>query len=131
MTRPLWLLLGIAATASGIVGIVLPLVPTTPFILLAAFAFARSSPRLQVWIESHRTFGPMIDNWRRYGSISRRVKYLSVALMAATFALSLALQFPLWLLALHGAILLAVALFMLTRPDGPPPGSGRDRSTNF
>ena len=119
MTRPLWLALGIAATASGIVGIVLPLVPTTPFILLAAFAFARSSPRLQAWIESHRTFGPMIDNWRRYGSISRRVKYLSVALMAATFAISLALQFPLWLLALHGTILIAVALFMLTRPDGP------------
>lgn len=119
MTRPLWLLLGLLAVACGIAGIVLPLVPTTPFILLAAFAFARSSPRLQAWLEEHRIFGPMLLNWRRHGSIDRRAKRLALLLMAAAFALSLVMRLPLWVLAAQGTALIAVAGFILTRPDGP------------
>ncbi len=114
--------LGFLATAAGIAGIVLPLVPTTPFILAAAFAFARSSPRLEQWILSHATFGPMIENWRKYGSIAPRAKRLAIALMLGALGLSIALRLPLWLLAIQGLVLVAVAAFLLTRPDGPPKG---------
>lgn len=119
MTRPLWLALGLTSVACGVAGILLPLVPTTPFILLAVFCFARSSPRLEAWLLNHRTFGPMIENWRRHGSIDRRAKRLAVILMAAAFAISLALRVPLWLLGLQAAVLVGVATFILTRPDTP------------
>jgi len=120
MTRPLWLLGGLAALASGIAGIVLPLVPTTPFVLLAAYCFARSSPRLEAWLLAHPTFGPMIENWRRHGSIDRRAKRLAIALMVAALALSVVMELPLWLLLLQGAVLIVMGAFILTRPDGPP-----------
>ncbi|MDY0870898.1 YbaN family protein [Dongia rigui] len=121
MTRAIWAALGLLSTGAGIAGIVLPLLPTTPFILLAAFCFARSSPRLEAWILTHRTFGPMIENWRRHGSVDRRAKRMALVLMGIAFLFSLALALPLWLLATQGAVLIAVAAFLLTRPDGPPP----------
>ncbi|TDQ83393.1 hypothetical protein A8950_1680 [Dongia mobilis] len=120
MTRPLWIVSGLTSLACGIAGIVLPLVPTTPFVLLAAFCFARSSPRLEAWLLNHRSFGPMIENWRRHGGIDRRAKRIAILMMAAAFALSIAMQFPLWVLALQGAVLVAMGAFILTRPDGPP-----------
>ncbi len=119
MTRPLWLLLGLTSLLCGIAGIVLPLVPTTPFILLAAYSFARSSPRLDSWIQAHQTFGPMIENWRRYGSIDRRTKRIALFLMIGAFGLSLAMRLPLWVLVAQGTVLVAVATFILTRPDTP------------
>jgi uncharacterized membrane protein YbaN (DUF454 family) len=121
MTRPLWIISGCTSLACGIAGIVLPLVPTTPFVLLAAFCFARSSPRLESWLLNHRSFGPMIENWRRHGGIAPRAKRLAIIMMAAAFALSLALQLPLWVLALQAAVLLVMGAFILTRPDGSPP----------
>lgn len=119
MTRPLWLIIGLVSVGCGIAGIALPLVPTTPFVLLAAYCFARSSPRLEAWLLAHRTFGPIIDNWRRHGSIDRRVKHVAVALMAAAFVLSLILRLPQWVLIAQGVVLLGAATFVLTRPSGP------------
>lgn len=119
MTRPFWWICGLLAVACGIAGIVLPLVPTTPFILLAAYCFAKSSPRLEAWLLNHATFGPMISNWRRHGSIDRRAKRVAVGLMLAAFALSLAMQLPLWVLIAQGIVLIAVATFILSRPDTP------------
>lgn len=63
-TRWLWLLLAYASLANGIVAIAIPGIPSTGFILLAAWAATRSSPRLAAWLERHRLFGPMIRNWR-------------------------------------------------------------------
>lgn len=119
MTRPLWLTCGLVSVACGLAGVILPLVPTTPFILLAVFCFARSSPRLEAWLLNHRTFGPMIRDWRRNGSIDRRAKRLAVILMVVAFTISLALRVPLWLLGLQAAVLVAAATFILTRPDSP------------
>lgn len=116
--RPLWLATGIIATGCGIAGIVLPLVPTTPFFLLAAFAFARSSPRFHDWLLNHPRFGPAIRDWQREGAISRKAKRLAIVAIVATFVLSLLLGVPVWLLAVQGAVLLAVCVFILTRPDG-------------
>jgi len=123
MTRSLWLLLGLASTACGIVGAVLPLVPTTPFLLLAAFAFARSSPRLHQWLLNHRHFGRLILDWQQHGSINRRVKRTALAVMAVMLGLTWLSGAANWILAIQGAVLASVATFLLTRPE--PPGTPR------
>jgi hypothetical protein len=74
MTRPLWIALGAASLVTGLVGAVLPLLPTTPFLLLAAYSFARGSPSLHAWLIEHPRLGPVIEDWQRYGAIALRAK---------------------------------------------------------
>lgn len=117
--RAVWLIVGFVATGCGIAGVVLPLVPTTPFLLLAAFAFARSSPRFHNWLVTHPRLGPPIEDWRAHGAIARRAKMLSVAFMAATLGAGAAVGLSKELLLLQAAVMSAVAAFILTRPDRP------------
>jgi hypothetical protein len=117
--RTFWSFVGVAAVALAIAGVVLPLLPTTPFLLLAAWAFGKSSPRLHGWLLGHPRFGPLINDWRRHGAIPRRAKYAALLLMVAAFAGSWLAAFPPWLLAVQGAVLLAVAAFLFSRPDAP------------
>lgn len=117
--RWLWIAFGLSCVGAGIIGVALPLVPTTPFLLLAAFAFARSSPRLHAWLMGHKRFGPLIRNWNEHGAISRRTKLISVGVMAAMPALSAALGAPVWTIAVQVLVLSVSAAFILTRPSGP------------
>ena len=78
----LWLGAGVLALAAGLVGIFLPLLPTTPFVLLAAFCFARGSPRWERWLLRHPRFGPMVRAWRARRVIPLRAKQLAWAMMA-------------------------------------------------
>lgn len=117
--RMFWLSLGVASVGLAGLGAALPLLPTTPFLLLAAFAFARSSPRAEAWLVNHPHFGPLIANWRLYGSISPRVKLISSLFMAGALALSVAMGFAFWITALQAAVLAIVATFILTRPNPP------------
>ena len=89
--RLIWLGFGGLCVGLAIAGAALPLLPTTPFLLLAVFAFARSSRRLHDWLLDHRHFGPLIRNWRDHGGIDRRSKILAVAAMLAALLLSWAL----------------------------------------
>jgi uncharacterized membrane protein YbaN (DUF454 family) len=114
-----WLLIGLVALALGAIGIALPLLPTTPFVLLAAFAFAQSSEKLHQWLLDHNVFGPLIDNWHRYGAISRRAKVVSVVSMIAVLVISLAMAAPAVVIWLQVLVLGAAALFILTRPLPP------------
>ncbi|HNP62847.1 MAG TPA: YbaN family protein [Woeseiaceae bacterium] len=115
--RFFWLLAGLAAVAIGAIGVVLPLLPTTPFLLAAAFAFARSSDRLNSWLRKHRMFGPLIDNWHREGSIDRKSKQTAIAVIVATPAITWLLDAPLWVLACQIAVLSVAATYILTRPS--------------
>lgn len=117
--RAIWVLVGLIALALGAVGVFLPLLPTTPFILVAAFAFANSSERLHNWLVEHNVFGPLIANWRRYGAISRSAKVAGVLSMVAVVALSIVLQFPTSIIVVQAIVLSAAALFILTRPMPP------------
>jgi uncharacterized membrane protein YbaN (DUF454 family) len=72
------IVVGLVSLALGGLGIVVPLLPTTPFVLVAAFAFANSSDKLHQWLLDHNVFGPLIDNWRRHRAISRTAKAMSV-----------------------------------------------------
>ena len=115
--RILWLLAGLAAVAVGAVGVVLPLLPTTPFLLVAAFAFARSSERLNAWLREHATFGPLINNWHRDGSIDRKTKRTAIIVIVATPLITWLLDAPMWILACQIVVLSASATFILTRPS--------------
>ena len=117
--RGLWLALGFISLGLGFAGIVLPLLPTTPFILLAAIAFARSSQRWHDWLMQHRIFGPLIEDWQRYGAIGRTAKRLAILSLGAVFAVSLLLRVPMQVLAIQGVVLLACAVFILSRPTPP------------
>lgn len=116
MMRAVWLTLGVSALLFGAIGIFVPLLPTVPFLLLAAFGFARSSERLHGWLLSHPTFGPPIEDWRERGAIGHRAKRLATLSILAAFALSVALGVAGWVLALQAVTLFGVALFIWTRP---------------
>ena len=115
----LWLLAGLASVAIGAIGVVVPLLPTTPFLLVAAFAFARSSTRLNRWLREHRSFGPLIENWHRDGSIDRKVKRTAIIVILITPVITWLFGVPLWLIAGQLAVLSAAAIFILTRPLPP------------
>lgn len=115
----MWLVLGLSATAAGVAGIVLPLVPTTPFLLLAAYSFARSSPALHNWLVSHPKLGKPIIDWQRHRAISRRSKLVSVAVMFVAYAGSIAAGFPPWILAIQALAMVAAGAFVLSRADRP------------
>jgi len=79
--RPVWLAAGVLSLATGIVGAFLPLLPTTPFVLLAAFCFSRGSERWDQWLVHHPRWGPMVRDWRVHRAVPRRAKQLATAMM--------------------------------------------------
>lgn len=116
--RLFWLIVGLISLGLGAAGAILPLLPTTPFLLLATFAFARSSPRLAAWLDAHPQFGPLIKNWRDHGAISRRTKIAAMVVILLTPAVSLMLGFAGWIIAVQLFVLAIVTTFILTRPSG-------------
>ena len=124
VARALWLTFGLCSFAVGILGIFLPLLPTTPLMLLAAFCFARGSQRLHDWLTRHPRFGPPIEAWRRHGAISRNAKQFSLLGMLLVLLVSLALSVPWEVLGIQAVVLVAVAVFILTRPLPPDQRDG-------
>jgi uncharacterized protein len=119
--RLLFLGLGFAFVGLGIVGAFLPVMPTTPFMLVAAACFARASPRFYNWLLNSRTFGPLIVEWRRYRSIPYRTKLWAIALMAGTLAVSILFFVPDPLLqALLAVLGVLLALWMYSIPSRAP-----------
>ena len=112
-------MVGLAALAAAMVGVILPLIPTTPFVILAAFAFMKSSSRLHKWLITHRIFGPVILDWREHGAISRPAKTVAIASMGAIFGISLLLQMPLHVL-IPQAFVLAVCMWFVGSRPAPP-----------
>lgn len=119
LRRSGWLLLGLLCVGVAVVGIFLPLVPTTPLLLLAAFCFARSSERLLRWLHEHPRLGPTLVHWAEHRAIARRAKIMAVLAMAAAVGLALVLGAPFWVVLVQVAVLVPVAGFIVTRPEGP------------
>lgn len=115
-SRLLFLALGAVALATGLVGIFVPLLPTTPFLILAAAAFARSSPRLEGWLLAHARFGPPLRAWRARGAISRPAKIASSIGMAIGLIALLLFGPPPLLAALVAVVMILVGGWIWTRP---------------
>jgi uncharacterized membrane protein YbaN (DUF454 family) len=110
-------LVGLAA-----IGILLPLLPTTPFLLLAAACFARSSDRWHRWLLEHRIFGPIIRNWHTNRCIPRRAKAVAVAMMLFFGGTAVGFALENMQLRIAGSIVLLIGLiFVLRLPTCPPP----------
>jgi uncharacterized membrane protein YbaN (DUF454 family) len=88
LLRPVLIVVGSLGVALGVIGAFLPLVPTTPFLLLAAACYARSSPRLLRWLNNNRLFGAYIRNWRAGRGIPRRDKIIAIGLIWLTIGAS-------------------------------------------
>jgi uncharacterized membrane protein YbaN (DUF454 family) len=113
-----WFALGWMMVALGFIGAILPVMPTTIFLILAAACFSHSSPRFEAWLLDHRWFGSSIRRWRESGAIPRKAKVLAIGSMAGGFGVLLVTAAPVWWLALIvGCALLACAIFVATRPD--------------
>ncbi len=112
-----WWLLAYVSLGLGLVGIVLPGLPTVPFVLLAAFAAARGSRRLHAWLLAHRRFGPVIRDWEAQRAVSRRAKHLATAMMAASAVIMFLTAPKIWMAATGTAIMAIVAIWLWRRPE--------------
>ncbi|MDP2267233.1 MAG: YbaN family protein [Thiobacillus sp.] len=114
--------LGVLFVALGVLGIFLPVLPTTPFLLLAAACFARSSHRIHRWLLSHPYFGPVVDEWHTHRSMPYRAKRTALLLIALSFGVSIAFFIPAWPAKLAmgaGGVLLGVWIGRIPSRDAP------------
>ena len=114
--KVIWALIGLLALALALIGVILPLLPTVPFLLVAAFCFARSSPRLHDWLLGHKTLSPMIIAWNTSGSISLSAKRYATLSILIVFSISIFIGLNLGLLAVQALVLSCVLGFIWTRP---------------
>lgn len=118
LLRGFYLVLGIIMLITGIIGIFVPLMPTTIFLILAAWCFSRSSTRLENWLLNHATLGPTIVNWRKHGVVPPRAKVMACTGMVLGFVLFLLGAHPApWLIALVALALALCAFYVLSRPS--------------
>ena len=119
--RLFYLGLGWLSVALGVVGIILPILPTTPFLLVAVWAFSKSSPELAEKLRNHPKAGPYIRAWQDHGVIPPMGKALAVTMMSvmgiyfAGFSI-----LPGWAALLVCVVLVAVGVYILSRPSKPP-----------
>ena len=117
--RSVWLVVGLAALILAGIGVILPLLPTTPFVILAAFAFGKSVPALRRRVVASRAFGPIIRDWEANGAIAPRYKLIATMMMAGVLGLSVALSVRPSILAVQAVCIAAALAFVLSRPNGP------------
>lgn len=116
--RPLLLGFGFLCLGIGIVGLVLPLVPGTVFLILSAACFTRSSPRFEAWLLDHPHLGPPVRQWRETGSIPRHIKTIAVVSLAASWLILFETDAPDAVKFGCLPVFLAVAAYVVTRPEG-------------
>lgn len=115
--RPLLFATGWVFTVLGVIGLILPLMPGTVFLIAAAWCFSQSSPRFEAWLIGHPRLGPQVRRWRQTGSIARRVKYIACGSMVLSFALLALTDAPPIALWTAGASLIAAGTYVASRPE--------------
>ncbi len=120
MKKITYLLLGHLSLLLGVIGAFLPVLPTTPFLLLAAFFYSKSSERLHLWMMEHKYLGPPLKDWQQSGVIGIKAKWLATVMIL----LVIGWRFPkldvsLWIKLLASAVLLSVLVFIWIRPSRP------------
>ncbi|WP_416187288.1 YbaN family protein [Hydrocarboniphaga sp.] len=113
----------------GFIGIFVPGMPTTVFVLIAGWAAARSSPRFHAWLENHPRFGPMLRDWRENGAVSRRAKWMATITMSISAVIIWFTAPKPWITLLVCGVMASVAVWLWRRPEPRsktplPPGEG-------
>ena len=128
LRRWAWTGAGMLMVALGVIGAMLPVMPTTIFLILALACFSRASPRLEHWLLHHPRFGAPLRQWREHRAVSRRGKVLACVGMAIGFVAMCLGHPPWWVIALVGAMEIAVIIYLLGRPEGPAPASTQEKA---
>jgi hypothetical protein len=119
--KVVFLILGWLCLLLGILGIFLPVLPTTPFALLAAYFFSKSSKNLHAWLLRQKHLGPLIQNWERHGVIRPRAKVLATVTMVVLFSYTnLFVPVSIFIKILINSIAVGVLIFIWTRPSEVP-----------
>lgn len=111
-----YLILAYSAAGLGIVGAFLPLLPTTPFLLLAAWAATRGSPELHKWLYEHERFGPPLIAWEEKRAVSRESKLVACALILVSWIVMLLMTEGWQVPAITGVLFLCGGTYLVTRP---------------
>lgn len=117
LTRLLWRGLALLSLALGLVGVVLPVMPTVPFLLLAAWAAGKGWPALERWMLDHAHFGPHIRRWRENGAVPRRAKWLATVMMAGSALMLVLAPLPQAIKIAVPTVMAAVAIWLWRRPE--------------
>lgn len=123
--RWLWLTLAYVSLAIGLIGLLVPGLPTTVFVLIAAWAAARGSERLHRWLLTHPRFGRAIADWQEQGAVSRRGKWAATIAMSVCAVICFLTVPRLWMAVLGTAIMAVVALWLWRRPEPAVSGAVR------
>ena len=117
----LYLLIGWLFTILGFIGIILPVLPTTPFLLIAVWAFSKSSEKLHSWLFNHKVFGSYLRDWFEHGVINPRAKILSVTLMwlSLSYVVYKFYAISVMVCALTFVSIFALSIFIISRPNSP------------
>ncbi len=121
LIRQSYFLLGWLFFALGIVGVALPVMPTTPFMLLALWAFSKSSPRFHQWLYTHALFGPSLQQWQHHRVVPPGIKLMAISFMLMSMVYLLVYSpLPDWVTIVTGIVMSATAIFLLSKPSYPP-----------
>ncbi|MGQ7274457.1 YbaN family protein [Marinobacter sp. V034] len=105
------------SVALAAAGVVLPLLPTTPFVLLAAWAASKGSPEFELWLHNHRIYGPIIQNWRDHRAVPRKAKWLAFIMLLFSWSILYWTGAPTPLLVASGLFFTGLTLFLASRPS--------------
>ncbi len=117
LTLSLWRTVACITLLLGVIGVVVPGLPTVPFLLLSVWSAGKGWPRLELWLLAHPSFGPPLKRWREQGAVPRKAKYLAIMMMSLSVLVLLLSAAPLWLKLVLPAFLCAVAIWLWRRPE--------------
>ncbi len=109
--------LAFVTTGLGMLGVILPLLPTTPFLIVAVWSASKSSPRLETWLLEHRQFGPLLTGWRDRGAIPLFAKYLAGLMLASSWLVLWLLEMKIGVLIFLAVFFSALMTYIISRPN--------------
>lgn len=117
LTVSCWRLLACISLLLGLIGVVLPGLPTVPFLLVSAWSAGKGWPRLELWLLAHPSFGPPLKRWREHGAVPRKAKYMALGMMSLSVVMLLLSPAPFLLKLLLPPFLCCVAIWLWRRPE--------------
>ena len=112
-----WRLLALLSVLLGVIGVVVPGLPTVPFMILAAWAASKGWPQLERWLVNHHRYGPHISRWRENGAISRRAKVYATLMMALSVVILIQSDMPRWGILTVVTVMGVTLVWMWRRPE--------------